>query len=67
MWTMINLGKNIFKFNFNTELKEKCKNNFHRQIIESWGKFSNMDPITVIEINDQFIMYNRHITINNKS
>ena len=45
---------------------ERCKTNFHKQLIQSWYKISCREPHLAKHILNQYLLENHKITISNK-
>ena len=52
-----NLGSNILNFG---------KTTFHKQVLEAWYNVTNIDPVKIDDILNQYLLYNQHIKINGK-
>ena len=65
-WELLNLEPYQLKLNFTLKTAERCKTNFHKQLIQSWYKISCSEPHLAKHILNQYLLENHKITINNK-
>ena len=67
-YKMLSLEKNML--NKKVSLSQIVKNDmssFHKQVLESWYNFYGTDPNSTEEILNEYILYNKNITIAKKS
>ena len=46
---------------------ENCKSKFHTQVLTSWIKLHQTDPISTDEILNEYLVLNKHILIGDKT
>ena len=67
-YKMLSLEKNMLNKKVNlTQIVKKDMSPFHKQVLESWYNFYGTDPNSTEEILNEYILYNKNITIANKS
>jgi len=64
---MINMNETKLNKNLEIIQSNPGKSNFHRQLLISWFKVSNTNPIQVKDICNQYILCNRFIKIDHKT
>ena len=62
---LIEIDVNNLNKNLGSNLLNLGKTSFHKQILTAWYKATTLNPLTVNDIRDQFLLHNHHIKINN--
>ena len=62
----MNIERNILNKNLDNSIANKCKSEFHRQILSAWINTYCKEPPNYKEIVNQFLVYNKAIKINRK-
>ena len=62
---MLSLERNmpIKKVSLSQIVKKDIVSQFHKQVLESWYNFYGTDPNNTEEILNEYILYNKNITI----
>ena len=63
---MLSLNKNKLNKKIQFE-KEKCLTTFHEQILESWRKVYCINPESNTEMLNEYVLYNKEITVAKKN
>ena len=61
-WTMLNINESFLNKNPEKPF-EKGFSSFHNQILRAWHTVSGYNPVSVIEILNQYVMYNQFIKV----
>ena len=63
----MNIERNILNKNLHHSITNKCKSEFHRQILSAWIITYCNEPPNYNEIVNQFLVYIKAIKINRKN
>ena len=63
---LLNIGKDILNKNLDMKMVNKCKTDFHKQVLSSWIKIFCTEPESHIDIINQYLVHNKSLTINRK-
>ena len=64
---LMNLEIHMFNKNLDIKMVNKCKTEFHKQTLSSWIKIHCIEPKTYTDITNQFLVFNKILSINKKS
>ena len=63
---MLSISQQMLNKNLPASETNNCLSNFHKQVLDNWLLVHSADPKSNAEILNQYVFYNRNITIGNK-
>ncbi len=66
MWKMLNISTRLLNKNPSDTIIKLAKSDFHKQIIEAWLKINKSRKYNLNTILNEYILYNKNITVGNK-
>ena len=64
-WAMLNMNKTIYSKNPDLSLSMEAKTIYHKQLLKCWFHLVQSNPVTPLEVVNQFVLYNKEIKIEN--
>ena len=64
---LMNIEMHMFNKNLDIKMVDKCKTEFHKQILSSWIKIYCIEPKTYTDIINQFLVFNKTLKINKQA